>query len=66
MTSREVPKGAGVARIGGRGEVTLKEGDCIVTPGGTAAHEVYDWSDDFELLEITSPAEYETADAPAK
>ena len=50
--------------IEGRGEVTLKEGDNMVMPGGTA-HAVYDWSDDFELLEVTSPAEYETLDAPA-
>ncbi len=49
----------------GRGEVTLKEGDCFVTRGGTP-HEVYDWSDDFELLQVTSPAEYETVGAPAE
>ncbi len=48
----------------GRGEVTLKEGDCCVTPGGVP-HEVLDWSDDHEVLEITSPADYETTDAPA-
>ena len=50
--------------IDGRGEVTLKEGDCMVLPGDTA-HEVHDWSDDFELLEVTSPADYETVEAPA-
>ncbi len=46
------------------GEVTLKEGDCCVTPGGVV-HEVRDWSDDHEVLEITSPADFETVDAPA-
>ena len=48
----------------GSGQVTLKEGDCCVTPGGVA-HEVRDWSDDHEVLEITSPADFETVDAPA-
>ena len=47
----------------GRGEVTLKEGDSYVSPGDVP-HEVYDWSDDHEVLEITSPAEFETVDAP--
>jgi mannose-6-phosphate isomerase-like protein (cupin superfamily) len=48
----------------GDGEVTLKPGDSCLIPGGVQ-HEVLDWSDDFELLEVTSPAEYETLDAPA-
>ncbi len=48
----------------GSGEVTLTEGDCYVTPGAVA-HEVRDWSDDHEVLEITSPAEFKTVDAPA-
>lgn len=47
-----------------QGEVMLNAGDsCLISAG--ASHEVYDWSDDFELLEITSPADYETVDAPA-
>ena len=46
-----------------RGEVTLKEGDSYVAPGDVL-HEVYDWSDDHEVLEITSPADFETVDAP--
>ncbi len=48
----------------GRGEVTLNEGDCYVSPGGVP-HEVHDWSDDHEVLEITSPADFETVDSPA-
>ena len=51
-------------RFEGSGEVTLNEGDCCVTPGGVA-HEVQDWSDDHEVLEITSPADFETVNAPA-
>ena len=47
----------------GRGEVTLRRGDCCVTPGGVP-HEVRGWSDDHQVLEITSPADYETLDAP--
>jgi len=46
------------------GEVTLKPGDSCMVPGGVL-HEVLDWSDDFELIEITSPAEYETVAADA-
>ena len=47
-----------------QGEVTLSVGDSCLIPSGMS-HEVYDWSDDFELLEVTSPADYETVDAPA-
>ncbi len=46
------------------GEVTLTAGDCYMSPGDVA-HEVLDWSDDHEVLEITSPADFETTDAPA-
>ena len=48
-----------------QGEVTLNPGDSCLMPGGMS-HEVYDWSDDFELLEVTSPADYETTDAPTE
>ena len=47
-----------------QGEVTLNKGDSCLIPSGMS-HEVYDWSDDFELLEVTSPAEYETVEATA-
>ncbi len=43
----------------GRGEVTLAAGDCMLQPGGTA-HSVLGWSPDFELLEVTSPADFPT------
>ena len=46
------------------GEVTLKPGDSCLVPGGVL-HEVLDWSDDFELIEVTSPAEYETVSVDA-
>ena len=48
-----------------QGEVTLSAGDSFLIPGGVP-HEVLDWSDDLEGLEITSPADYETTDAPAE
>ena len=43
----------------GHGEHTLKAGDCHVIPPGLS-HTVTGWSDDVELLEITSPGEYQT------
>ncbi len=48
----------------GRGDVTLNEGDCYVSPGGVP-HEVRGWSDDHEVIEFTAPADFETVDAPA-
>ena len=47
-----------------QGEVTLSAGDSFLIPGGMP-HEVHGWSDDIEVLEITSPADYETVDTPA-
>ncbi len=41
------------------GEKTLHAGDCIYLPP-TIFHAVLDYSDDLEVLEIMSPAEYET------
>ena len=45
----------------GHGEHTLKAGDCHVIPPGLS-HTVAAWSEDVELLELTSPGEYKTID----
>ncbi len=43
----------------GRGKETLKAGSVHLLPPGII-HSVEDWSDDIEMVEITSPAEYGT------
>ena len=43
----------------GQGEKTFGPGDCCVQPPGIVHNEL-DCSDDLELLEITSPAEFRT------
>ena len=43
----------------GHGEVTFEQGDCWIQPPGIK-HNVMYYSEDYELLEITLPAEYET------
>ena len=43
----------------GHGEVTFEQGDCWIQPPGIK-HNVMYYSDDYELLELTLPAEYET------
>jgi quercetin dioxygenase-like cupin family protein len=43
----------------GKGEVTVAAGACILQPPGIK-HTVLDWSDDLELLEVTSPGEFST------
>jgi len=43
----------------GHGEHTFGPGDCCLQPPGIVHNEL-DCSDDLELLEITSPGEYET------
>ena len=43
----------------GHGEVEFNQGDCWIQPPGIK-HNVMYYSDDYELLEITLPAEYET------
>jgi len=48
----------------GTGEVTLTAGDRYVSPADVA-HDVQDWSDDHEVLELTSPAEFETVEVGA-
>ena len=41
----------------GEGEVIAREGTCILQPP-KVKHDVLEWSDDLELLEITSPADF--------
>ena len=43
----------------GRGEHTFGPGDCCLQPPGIVHNEI-ECSDDIELLEITSPAQYQT------
>ena len=57
-------KGWAIFEYEGKGEVKLGPGDCVYQPPGIHHREV-DHSDDLELIEITSPAEYATADAEA-
>lgn len=45
----------------GEGEVTLRAGACVHQPPGIA-HELMACSEDCELLEITSPASFQTYD----
>jgi quercetin dioxygenase-like cupin family protein len=45
----------------GHGEHTLKAGDCHVIPPGLS-HSVTGWSEDVEILELTSPGNYKTVD----
>ena len=57
-------KGWAIFEYEGKGEVKLGPGDCVHQPPGIRHREV-DHSDDLELIEITSPEEYATADAEA-
>lgn len=47
----------------GEGHVRLEAGDCVLQPP-EIRHELTSFSRDLEMLEITSPAEFETVDAP--
>lgn len=47
----------------GQGDVRLEAGDCVLQPP-EIRHELTSFSADLEMLEITSPAEFETVDAP--
>lgn len=60
-----VTKGWVVFEYEGEGEQTLRAGSCVLQPSGIRHREVRH-SDDLELLEIVSPAEFAThpADAP--
>ena len=46
----------------GEGEITLKPGDCVLQPPGIR-HELTACSEDMELLEVTSPADFGTEPA---
>jgi quercetin dioxygenase-like cupin family protein len=46
----------------GQGRVRIEAGDSVLQPPGII-HELMAFSDDMELLEITSPAEFSTEDA---
>ena len=54
-----VTKGWVVFEYEGEGEHMLREGSCVLQPPGIRHREVRH-SDDMELLEITSPAEFVT------
>ena len=60
-----VTRGWVVFEYEGQGEHMLREGSCVLQPPGIRHREVRH-SDDMELIEIISPAEFETSpeDAP--
>ncbi len=59
-----VTRGWVVFEYEGQGETILREGSCVLQPPGIRHREVTH-SDDMELIEITSPAEFATAGAEA-
>jgi quercetin dioxygenase-like cupin family protein len=59
-----VTRGWVVFEYEGQGEHILREGSCVLQPPGIRHREVRH-SDDMELIEITSPAEFDTAPAEA-
>ncbi|TCL08886.1 Cupin domain-containing protein [Shimia isoporae] len=59
-----VTKGWVVFEYEGQGEHVLREGSCVLQPPGIKHREVRH-SDDLELIEIISPAEFETKDEDA-
>ena len=54
-----VMKGTSTVWFEGQGEVTFEEGDCWIQPPGIK-HNVLYYSDDYQVLEITLPQDYET------
>ena len=54
-----VLRGTSTVWFEGKGEVTFEAGDCWIQPP-RIRHNVLHYSDDYEVLEITLPAEYET------
>ena len=54
-----VLRGTSTVWFEGQGEVTFEPGDCWLQPP-RIRHDVLHYSDDYEVLEITLPAEYET------
>lgn len=59
-----VTKGWVVFEYEGQGEHILREGSCVLQPPGIRHREVRH-SDDLELIEIVSPAEFDTRDEAA-
>ena len=59
-----VTQGWVVFEYEGQGEHILREGSCVLQPPGIRHREVRH-SDDLELVEITSPAEFATGSAEA-
>jgi len=59
-----VTKGWVVFEYEGEGEHMLREGSCVLQPPGIRHREVRH-SDDLELIEITSPAEFTTREEGA-
>ena len=59
-----VTQGWVVFEYEGQGEVILRAGSCVLQPPGMRHREVTH-SDDLELIEITAPAEFETAGTEA-
>jgi mannose-6-phosphate isomerase-like protein (cupin superfamily) len=59
-----VTKGWVVFEYEGQGEQILRAGSCVLQPPGIKHREVRH-SDDMELIEIISPAEFDTADETA-
>jgi mannose-6-phosphate isomerase-like protein (cupin superfamily) len=57
-----VTKGWVIFEYEGEGEVTLRAGSCVLQPPGIRHREVTH-SDDMELIEIISPAQFETNNA---
>jgi len=56
-----VLKGWVVFEYEGQGEHVLRAGSCVLQPPGIKHREIRH-SDDMELIEITSPADFETAE----
>tara|TARA_B100000686_G_scaffold288068_1_gene313947 strand:+ start:1580 stop:1978 length:399 start_codon:yes stop_codon:yes gene_type:complete len=54
-----VIKGTSTVWFEGQGKVTFDEGDCWIQPPGIK-HNVLYYSEDYQVLEITLPQEYET------
>ncbi|WP_299373194.1 cupin domain-containing protein [uncultured Tateyamaria sp.] len=59
-----VTKGWVVFEYQGQGEHVLREGSCVLQPPGIVHREVRH-SDDLELIEITSPADFTTQEEDA-
>ena len=59
-----VTRGWVIFEYEGQGEQVLRAGSCVLQPPGIRHREIRH-SDDLELIEITSPAEFDTAETDA-